>query len=69
MIYNEVRDYLPNTIIISYNGQLDIYEDHFNEIIRNLTIIGDHRLMLFPNMSGMLNYKDKDKMVVDLTDA
>lgn len=48
---------MPNAIIVSYSGQLDIKEDHFNEIIRNLTIIADHRVLLFPNMSGIFQTK------------
>ena len=36
-------------IFVSYNGTLDIKEDHFNEIIKSLSIIADHKVCLFPN--------------------
>ena len=53
---------MPNAIVVSYNGQLDIKEDHFNEIIRNMTIIADHRVLLFPNMSAIFRTKPEEAM-------
>lgn len=61
-IFSEIRDFVPNAIIVSYSGQLNIQEDHFNEIIRNLTIIADHRVMLFPNMTGAMQARPEGSM-------
>ena len=34
---------------MSYNGQLNVEEDYFIDIVRNLTILSHHKVILFPN--------------------
>ena len=53
MIYEEIRSFNPTIILISYNGLLDIKEDQFSEMVRNLTIMADHKILLFPNLSEL----------------
>jgi len=40
-------------VIVSYNGELDLKEQDFNEIIKDLTVLADHRVVLFTNMTGL----------------
>lgn len=40
-------------MIVSYNGYLDIKEEDFETIMRDLTVLSDHKVILFPNMSSM----------------
>ena len=39
--------------MINYNGTLHVNEEHFSKIVRTLTIISDHRIVLFPNLSNL----------------
>lgn len=55
ILYDELRLFSPNTIIISYSGRLNISPPHFTSIISNLSIISDHRIVLFPNMCTLFN--------------
>ena len=38
-------------VFISYNGQLNIGEDYFSDIIRQCSVMADHRVILFPNFT------------------
>lgn len=38
-------------IFISYNGQLNIVEEHFADIVRNCSVASDHRVVLFANFT------------------
>ena len=40
-------------VIVSYNGFLDVREEDFEAIVRDLTVLSDHKLVLFPNLSAM----------------
>lgn len=40
-------------VILSYNGQLTIPEEVFDTILKDLTALTEHRVILFPNLSGM----------------
>jgi hypothetical protein len=40
-------------VIVSYNGELDLKEQDFRSILKDLTVLADHRVVLFTNMTGM----------------
>lgn len=50
-----MEEWAPEMVIVSYNGFLDLKEEDFNEIVKDLTVFGDHRIILFTNMSGMVH--------------
>ena len=45
-------------IFISYNDQLAINEDHFSDIIRQCSILADHRVILFPNFTNYYDFSE-----------
>jgi hypothetical protein len=53
IIYNQVQQYRPNIIFISYNGELVLEKDHWNDIVRNMTILAHHKVILFTNLTGL----------------
>lgn len=40
-------------IFLSYNGTINILEDHFSDIVRNCSIIAHHNVLLFPNFTHL----------------
>lgn len=45
--------------MVSYNGLLNINQDHWNEIVKNLTIIAHHKVSLFVDFIDKLGAKPK----------
>lgn len=43
--------------MVSYNGFLNLDEDHWNEIVKNLTIIGDHKICMYVDFIDRLGGK------------
>jgi len=62
IIYEEIRMFRPTMIFISYNGTINISENHFADIIRNCSIIADHRVILFPNFT---HYFEEEEFHID----
>lgn len=48
-------------IFISYNGQISILEDHFTDIVRNCSIIADHKVILFANFVHLFEDESLDE--------
>ncbi len=44
---------------MSYNGCLNINDDHWNEIVKNLTVIADHKVSLYVDFIDKLGGKKK----------
>lgn len=57
VIFEEIRSFNPNFIMVSYNGYLNINEDHWNEIVKNLTIIADHKICMYVDFIDRLGGK------------
>ena len=57
VIFEEIRSFDPSFIIVSYNGFLGLSEEHWNEIVKNLTIIADHKVSLFVDFIDKLGSK------------
>lgn len=45
-------------MFVSYNGQLNLHEEHFGDIVRNCSIITDHRLVLFANFTHFFEQEE-----------
>ena len=45
-------------IFISYNGQLNISEDYFSDIVYQCSVIADHRVVLFPNFTHLFKQEE-----------
>lgn len=50
--------------MINYNGSLHINEDNFSKIIRTLTIISDHRIVLFPNFCNLFEIPEEASLKI-----
>lgn len=50
---SQVEEWRPELVLISYNGSLDLKEDDFAAMMRDITVLCDHRVMLFTNMTGL----------------
>lgn len=67
IIFEQIRSFDPDFVIVSYNGFLNINEDHWNEIVKNLTIIANHKISLFVDFIDKLKGKSS-KMNDEETD-
>jgi hypothetical protein len=58
IISRQAEEWTPDLTIISYNGFLNISEEDFGEIVKDLTALSDHRIILFTNMTGLFKPHD-----------
>lgn len=65
-LLNQIREFNPTLIMLSYSGRLHIEDHHFVEILQELTKIANYKLLLFPNLTSafvtedMIRTTDKD---------
>lgn len=64
VLFEEIRNFCPNIIMINYNGSLHVNEENFSKIIRTLTIISDHRIVLFPNFCNLFEIPEEASLKV-----
>ncbi len=50
-IINQIREFNPSYIMISYSGRLTIEDNHFVEMVQELTKVGNYKLVMYPNMT------------------
>ena len=60
VVVGQVEEWRPEVIIVSYNGSLELKEGDFAAIMRSLTVLCDHRIMLFTNMTGLFKEPESD---------
>lgn len=48
-----LREYNPSMIIVSYSGKINIESTYFIELIKQLTLISNFRLVLYVNQAKM----------------
>lgn len=60
IISRQAEEWTPDLTIISYNGFLNIGEEDFKEIVRDLTALSDHRIILFTNMTGLFKPREEE---------
>jgi hypothetical protein len=53
ILSRQAEEWSPDLTILSYNGFLNIGEEDFAEMVRDLTALSDHRIVLFTNMTNM----------------
>lgn len=53
-VLHEIKKFNPDFIMISYSGKLIINDAHFINLIQELTCIGNHRLLYFPNLASKI---------------
>jgi hypothetical protein len=51
-VLNQIREFNPTMIIVSYSGRLQILDSHFVEIMQELTKIANYKLIFFPNLTN-----------------
>ena len=62
-LYSEMLRFRPTTILLSYSGRIVLDNDHFLEIVQELSKVCN-RVVLFPNFTTALV---KEKMVESLS--
>lgn len=50
-IIEDIKKFNPDIIIVSYNGELVIKDEHFVKIMQELAGVCKRKLMLFPNFT------------------
>lgn len=58
LLSNQINDFNPSVIIISYSGKLTIENRHFIEIIKEMVRLGNYKVMLFPNLTKTYLFED-----------
>ncbi len=58
-VLNQIREFNPTLIMISYSGRIHIEDHHFVELIQELTKIANYKLVLFPNFTAAFVPKEK----------
>ncbi len=61
VIFEEIRSFDPAFIVVSYNGYLNLAEEHWSEIVKTLTVIADHRVSLFVDFVDKLGAEEDDE--------
>lgn len=51
-LYGQIQKFKPTHVIISYSNRIIIEDNHFVEMIQELTNIAKNKLMLFPNFTS-----------------
>jgi hypothetical protein len=65
-LLNQIREFNPTLIMISYSGRLHIDDHHFVELLQEFTKIANYKLLFFPNLTSaflseeMAQTEDKD---------
>ena len=49
---NQIREFNPTLIMVSYSGRLKIQNNHFVEIMQELTKLANYKLLFFPNLTA-----------------
>lgn len=53
-LLNQIREFNPTLVMLSYSGRLHIDDHHFVEILQELTKIANYKLLMFPNLTASL---------------
>ncbi len=47
--------------MVSYNGYLNLADEHWSEIVKTLTVIADHRVSLFVDFVDKLGAEEDEE--------
>lgn len=50
-IVNQIREFNPSYVMISYSGRITIDDGHFVELMQELTKVANYKLLFFPNLT------------------
>ena len=51
-LINQIRQFNPTFILVSYSGRLHIEDSHFVEIMQELTKLSQYKTIYFPNLTA-----------------
>jgi hypothetical protein len=51
-------------VVVSYSGKVSIENDYFVELVKQLTVISNFRLMLYVNQGKMFCFEEKGPEIV-----
>ena len=58
-LLNQIREFNPSFILISYSGRIHIEDHHFVEIMQELTKIANYKLLFYPNLTSSFVTKEQ----------
>ena len=50
-LINQIREFNPSYVMISYSGRVKIEDGHFVEMIQELTKVANYKLIFYPNLT------------------
>jgi hypothetical protein len=50
-MYSQILSFNPSIIIISYSQKININNEYFIELIKQLTILSNYKIIFYPNLS------------------
>lgn len=50
-LLNQIREFNPTIILISYSGRLQLLDAHFVELMQEFTKIANYKLLFYPNLT------------------
>ena len=56
VVLGEVRSFNPSVVVISYSSKLQLTDPHFEEIVRELTVLSNMKLVLYNNCTRAYTY-------------
>ena len=57
VVMSHLREYNPSMIILSYSGKIHLDNEYFVEMIKQLTVISNFRLVFYPNHAKMFCFQ------------
>ena len=53
-LLNQIREFNPTEVMISYSGRIHLEDSHWVELVQELTKIANYKLLLFPNFTSAM---------------
>lgn len=64
VVMSHLREYNPSVVVLSYSGKVTVDTDYFVELIKQLTIVSNFRLLFYPNQGKMFCFDEKGPEIV-----
>lgn len=58
-LVNQIREFNPSYVMISYSGRVGIEDAHFVELIQEITKVANYKLLFFPNLTTAFCHEDR----------
>ncbi len=59
IVISHLREYNPSMIVLSYSGKINIDNDYFVEMVKQLAVISNFRLLFYVNHAKMFCFDEK----------